>query len=327
MWKPLTPVALLQRSKATETSKSSHAKVIQIEARPLPAAKSRSRPSSVTISPEVAWMDHDYCLPSKDPAEPVKRWNIKQQSFITIKPIKTTTQIPQISKALSVQSATNAAVTTKTQHVSPTKPLDHRTDDVQSSSVLETPDASPAWQEAEATVKEEGPKMEPFRRNYRQHAASRSTSPRSSSKERTGGQSRKRASRSPSSMSSGSESDSSSSRSQSRSHSPSKKRFAYQSRFFQLFSTPIFIWGSYDFPFWYHPFSSSGIVNVTLVVPALHPVLPLGRLCPALPPEGGGTLIPPLVLAHGVAPGRALNPLRDNQSGVEAGDCTGTLYK
>lgn len=79
--------------------------------------------------------------------------------------------------------------------------------------------------------------------------------------------------------------------------------------------------------------SSLGIVPVTLeVVPAPHlvpplvpPLVPLLR-CPAPLPGGGGTRIPPLVLALGVAPGRGRDPLRDNHSRVEAEDCAGTIF-
>ncbi|XP_019116368.2 peroxisome proliferator-activated receptor gamma coactivator-related protein 1 [Larimichthys crocea] len=226
MWKPLAPVALLGKSKAAEASKSSPSKVIQIEARPLPSVKSRSKPTPVaaTVAPEVACMDHDYCLPNKGSGEPGKRWNVKQQSFITIKPIKstaTTTQTPP-----SVQSTTNAVFTTKTQDIPMTEPLDHRTDGMEKSSVLETPDASPARQETDGAIKEGSPRKGPLGRSYRRHAASRTPSPRPSPKERTGGRSRKRRThRSPSPMSSGSESDSHSSRSRSRSYSPSKKRY------------------------------------------------------------------------------------------------------
>ncbi|XP_044069078.1 peroxisome proliferator-activated receptor gamma coactivator-related protein 1 [Siniperca chuatsi] len=233
MWKPLAAVALLGKSKATEASKSSPCKAIQIEARPLPSVRSRSKPAAAaTVAPDVACMDHDYCLPNKDTStgESGKRWNVKQQSFITIKPIKqpaaTTTQKPPAAPASSAQSTTSTAVTTKTQEFPLTEPLDHRTDGMQISSVLETPDASPARQETVATVKEGSPRRGPFGRSYRRHAASRAPSPRSSPKERTGGRSRKRRShRSPSPMSSGSESDSHSSRSRSRSRSPSKKRY------------------------------------------------------------------------------------------------------
>nr|XP_046258387.1 peroxisome proliferator-activated receptor gamma coactivator-related protein 1 [Scatophagus argus] len=232
MWKPLAPVALLGKSKAAEAYKSSPSKVIQIEARPLPAVRSRSsRPTSVaTAAPEVACMDHDYCLPSKGTGETGKRWNVKQQSFITIRPIKataTTTQTPPATPASSAQSTTNVAVTRKTQDFPLMGSLDHMTDHRRErSSVLETPDASPARQDTDATVKEGSPRRGPFGRSYRQHAASRTPSPVSSPKERTGGRSRKRRShRSPSPMSSGSESDSHSSRSRSRSNSPSKKRY------------------------------------------------------------------------------------------------------
>lgn len=68
-----------------------------------------------------------------------------------------------------------------------------------------------------------------------------------------------------------------------------------------------------------------GIGPVTLgVVPAPHPVPPLGPLplCPTLLPGGESTLIPPLVLALGAAPGHGLDPLKDEHSGVEAVDCT-----
>ncbi|XP_035519537.1 peroxisome proliferator-activated receptor gamma coactivator-related protein 1 [Morone saxatilis] len=225
MWKPLAPVALLGKSKAAEASKSSPSKVIQIDARPLPSSRSRSKPTlaAATVAPEVACMDHDYCLPNKGTGEAGKRWNVKQQSFITIKPIKptaTTTQTPPAAPA------TNTAVTTKTQELPLREPLDHRTGGMERSSVLETPDASPARQETYATAGEGSPRRGPLGRSYRRHAASRTPSPRSSPKERPGGRSRKRRShRSPSPMSSGSESDSHSSRSRSRSHSPSKKRY------------------------------------------------------------------------------------------------------
>ncbi|XP_071336781.1 peroxisome proliferator-activated receptor gamma coactivator-related protein 1 isoform X2 [Trachinotus anak] len=230
MWKPLAPVALLGKSKAAEASKSSPSKVIQIEARPLPSVKSRSKPTptATPVDPHLACMDHDYCLPNKGTStgESGKRWNVKQQSFITIKPIKqpatASTQTHPAALASSVPSPTNPAVTTKTQDFPLTEPLDHRTAEMERSSILETPDASPARQETDSTVKEGSHRRGPFERAYRRHAASRTPSPR----ERTGGRSRKRRSqRSPSPVSSGSESDSHSSRSRSRSRPPSKKRY------------------------------------------------------------------------------------------------------
>lgn len=235
MWKPLAPVALLGKSKAAEASKLSPSKVIQIEARPLPSVRSRSKPTpaAATVAPELACMDHDYCLPNKGASsgEPGKRWNVKQQSFITIKPIKqstaTTTKTSPAAPESSLQSTVNHAITTKAQEFLLTEPLDHRTDGMQSSSVLETPDASPARQENDASVKEGSPRQGPLGRSYRRHAASRTPSPR----ERTGGRSRKRRShRSPSPLSSGSESGSNFSRSRSSSCSPSKKRLGPPSK-------------------------------------------------------------------------------------------------
>ncbi|XP_008280619.1 peroxisome proliferator-activated receptor gamma coactivator-related protein 1 [Stegastes partitus] len=235
MWKPLAPVALLGKSKAAEASKSSSPKVIQIEARPLPSVRSRSKPTpaAATVAPDLACMDHDYCLPNKGtlPGEQGKRWNVKQQSFITIKPIKqhaaTTTQTPPAAPASSLQSTTNPTVSTKARDFPLTVPLGTN-DEMESSSVLETPDASPARQETESTFKDRSPRRGHLERSYRRHASSRSPSPRYSPKERTGGRSRKRRSRrSPSPMSSCSESDYSS-RSRSRSCSPAKKRFRHR---------------------------------------------------------------------------------------------------
>lgn len=74
-----------------------------------------------------------------------------------------------------------------------------------------------------------------------------------------------------------------------------------------------------------------GIVLINLkVVQAPHPVLPLGLLprCPApLPEGGGGSHIPPLVQALGVARDHALGPLTGELSGAEPEDCTGAVYE
>ncbi|KAM7408762.1 hypothetical protein PAMA_002473 [Pampus argenteus] len=225
MWKPLAPVALLAKSKAAEASKPSPSKVIQIDARPLPSVRSRSKPTPVVaaVAPELACMDHDYCLPNKGASsgEQGKRWNVKQQSFITIKPIGQPTATTTKSSAAAPESSFQSTTTHEAITKALTEPLDHRTDGTVSSSVLETPDASPARQENDATVKGSDGRG-PFGRSYRRHAASRTPSP----KERTGGRSRKRRShRSPSPVPSGSESDSHSSRSESSSRSPSKKRY------------------------------------------------------------------------------------------------------
>ncbi|XP_068424847.1 peroxisome proliferator-activated receptor gamma coactivator-related protein 1 isoform X2 [Clinocottus analis] len=228
MWKPLAPMALLGKSKAADASKLSSFKVIQIEARPLPSVRSRSKPThaAATVAPEIACMDHDYCLPNKDTStrDLGKRWPVKQPSFITIKPIGqptiTTTQTPPAAHVSSAQSPIKLVVATKTQEFPMTETLDHRTDEMERSSVLETPDASPAQQDT--AVKEESPRR---RRSYRRHAASRTPSPKSGPKDNTRGRSRKRSHRSPSPTSSSSESDSDSSTSRSRSHSPLKKRY------------------------------------------------------------------------------------------------------
>lgn len=78
------------------------------------------------------------------------------------------------------------------------------------------------------------------------------------------------------------------------------------------------------------PFSFLDIVPVTLrAVPAPPHVPRLGPLplCPAPLPGGGGIRIPPLALAHGVAPGHDLIPLRNEDSGVEAAARTGMVYE
>lgn len=224
MWKPLAPVALMGKSKTAEASKTSPSKIIQIEPRPLPSCRYRSRPTptAATVAPEVVCMDHDYCLPNKGTEDVGKRWNVKQQPSITIKPIKpntTTTQTRLTAPTMSARPTAVATFTTKAQEGQVTEVLDHRTDEMERSSVLETPEASPAHEE---NVQEQSPKPGPLGRSYRRHAASSSPSPRSSPKEENRGRPRKRFHRSPSPVSSSS--DSHSSRSRSRSQSPPKKR-------------------------------------------------------------------------------------------------------
>lgn len=223
MWKPLAPVALLGKGKAAEVFKSSLSKVIEIEPRPLPSFRSRSRPTCVAapaVTAEVACMDHDYCLYNKSTGETGKRWNVKQQSVITIKPIKPTpsaVQTPPAAPASPAPPITKAASAAKAETVVPTAAQEDRTGGMESSSVLETPDASPTRQE---TAVEGGSRKGPLGRSYRQHAAS----PSPEHGQMTRGRSRKRSHRSPSPVSSVSDSDSHSSRSRSRSSSPSKKR-------------------------------------------------------------------------------------------------------
>lgn len=222
IWKPLAPVALLGKSKTAENTKSNLSKVIEIEARPLPSVKTRNNffPAAPSVAPGLACKDHDYCLSNKDPCngEPAKRWNVKQHSSITIKPInKPTPQVPHTVQSPSVQFTTTLAV--NTQGYQQTEQLDHRTDKLEESSVVVTPDASPVRQDADTTASQ---RRGPLERSYRQRAVSHAYCP----KERSAGRSRIRRSRhSPSSRSNSSGSDSSSSRSGSRSCSPPKKRY------------------------------------------------------------------------------------------------------
>ncbi|KAF7645975.1 hypothetical protein LDENG_00195540 [Lucifuga dentata] len=225
VWKPIAAVALLGKNRTTEASKSSPSKVIQIEAQPLPTIRSRNRPASAaatTADPDLACMDHDYCLPNKwlSTGEPGKRWNVKQQSSITIKPIQQPTAATTQSRPAASALSSSNAVDMK-QEFTLTEPLDHRTE---GSSILETPDASPARNETDAAVKETSPKRGHFGRSYCRRA--RMPSPRSSPNKMSRGRSRKREfHRSPSHTASSSELDSHSSSSRSRSHSPSKKRY------------------------------------------------------------------------------------------------------
>uniref|UniRef100_A0A1A8FW66 Peroxisome proliferator-activated receptor gamma, coactivator-related 1 n=1 Tax=Nothobranchius korthausae TaxID=1143690 RepID=A0A1A8FW66_9TELE len=225
MWRPLSTVALLGKSKVVETSKLNLSKVIQIEAQPLPSVRSRSKPTpaAATVAPELACLDHDYCLPNKDASgEPGKRWNVKQQPLITIKPIKqhapTGRQTPPAAVAPSLQLATNP----KTQDFPQTDRSEEKYDEPKGCSVLETPDASPTRQESESSFKVRSPRRRPSERSYRRYAASRTPSPSCSPRERRGRPARKRRShRSPSPSSSCLDS----SRSRSRSFSPPKKRY------------------------------------------------------------------------------------------------------
>lgn len=334
MWKPLPTSSLLVKSKAAETTKQSPSKVIQIEAQPLPSVRSRSKatPAAASVAPDLACMDHDYCLPNKGSPteEPVKRWNVKQQPVITIKPIQvsTTTQTPSAATAPSVQPVINPVIPVKTQVFPQSDHLEKRANGGPGEcSVLETPDASQTRQESESSFKVRSPRRDPSMRSYRRHAASRSPSPRFSPKTRTGGRSRKRRSpRSPSPVSSCSES--CSSRSRSRSCSPPKKRFVLLSKLQVNSLVHHFQKYLILFLFLVHCFQSIGINPATqTAAPIVHLVPRLVLpLCPAPLPRGGEeTLTPPLARAPGVVPGPG--PLKDNLSGKKADDCTGTKHK
>lgn len=61
--------------------------------------------------------------------------------------------------------------------------------------------------------------------------------------------------------------------------------------------------------------------DIVAITPTGAPAHRLVALCPSHLPGGGGTRTPPLVLAHGVAPGHVLYLLREELNRAE--DCTG----
>uniref|UniRef100_A0A3B5LY27 RRM domain-containing protein n=1 Tax=Xiphophorus couchianus TaxID=32473 RepID=A0A3B5LY27_9TELE len=207
MWKPLAPAALLGKPNSSEAPKSNPSKVIQIEAQPLHPVRVRSKatPAAAPVAPDLACMDHDYCLSNKSvsPGESGKRWNIKQQSVFTIKPLRQhpSSPPPTLPPVLAAS------------------PQENR-DASEQCSIMETSDFSPSQQERVTS-----PRMRPSGRSYRRYVASRTPSPSSSPKERTRGRSKKRFYRSSSPTSSCS--DAYTSRSRSTSKSPAKKRFVF----------------------------------------------------------------------------------------------------
>nr|XP_029496861.1 peroxisome proliferator-activated receptor gamma coactivator-related protein 1-like [Oncorhynchus nerka] len=230
MWMPLVPVALLGKSRATEAPKSSPSKAIQIDAWPLPSNKLQSKPPSPSITPTpnpvsltLAFSDHDYSLLQKEPMaiarEPGRRWNVKQQAAITIEPLgSNTTWVPQRIPAPSLQTLTTALGMKNHQAPLGPQPLDVKTD--RTSSVLETPDASPTRLMDQTGPLERSPKAG---RSYRGY--NNTFSPRPSPSPREGKRGRRRKRRNHRSSSPGftdSESDSSS---QSRSRSLPRKRY------------------------------------------------------------------------------------------------------
>ncbi|XP_055776071.1 peroxisome proliferator-activated receptor gamma coactivator-related protein 1 [Salvelinus fontinalis] len=230
MWKPLVPIALLGKSQATEAPKPSPSKAIQIDTQPLPSNKLRSKPPSPPITPTpnpvsltLAFSDHDYSLLQKEPMaiarEPGKRWNVKQQAAITIEPLgSNTTWVPQRIPAPSLQTLTTALGTKNHQAPLVPQPLHVKTD--RTSSVLETPDASPTRLMDQAGPLERSPKKGRYYRSYNNTFSHR---PSPSPREGKRGRKRKRSiHRSSSPDFTDSESDSSS---QSRSRSLPRKRY------------------------------------------------------------------------------------------------------
>ncbi|KAI7805263.1 putative peroxisome proliferator-activated receptor gamma coactivator-related protein 1 [Triplophysa rosa] len=251
MWKPIAPVALLGKTRNSELPKPTPNKVIQIEARPLPSNKMRSTPQTTTTTGQTQpfSLDHDYCLPPKEPHhnEVGHRWNVKQQPSIIIKTVELSSNKPvqqSVPKATSTPS-----VTEETQkNLSNSPPVDRRCGerDGLKSSVLETPDASPNRPESESPLLEDAKdnQSKPLsysessskqyqdrgrsRRRYRSRSSNSSKSS-SSSSSRSRSPPRKRY-RSRHSNSRSSSSSLSRSRSSSRTYSPPRRRrYSYSS--------------------------------------------------------------------------------------------------
>ncbi|CAL8256533.1 unnamed protein product [Lota lota] len=229
MWKPLAPVTLLGKSRATaKASRPTSTKVIQIEAQPLPSVKCRSMPAATSLAPEWALIDHDYCLPNSTASlgDQGKRWNVKQQPYITIRTVKqlhaTTTWPHGPASTPSPPNTTKLAPGMKQPESQMKEAVTQQADLTANSSVLETPDASPARQEADAAPRPESPMPAWTVRSDRSRSASRSPSTRSFPKERKRGRSSRRLVHR---SSSSSESDCNSSLSRSGSRSPPTKRY------------------------------------------------------------------------------------------------------
>ncbi|XP_076141806.1 uncharacterized protein pprc1 [Alosa pseudoharengus] len=245
MWKPLVPAVLQGKSKMADGTKQTPTKLtIQIEPRPLPSSKLRGKvqPSAAAFQPFSP--DHDYCLPSKESSSEVgKRWNIKQQSSITIKTIDLPSEV-KVSRQPLTQCPQVASVCSKPSGAP--RPLDEQ---ALASSVLVTPDASPSRVEPEV-ARTRSPKREcssgrglrspspccrkrgRARRRQSDHSRSSSSgsSSRSSSRSQSRSPPRKRCYRSHRSESTSSSRSRSRSRSRSESHSPHRRRrYSYSS--------------------------------------------------------------------------------------------------
>ncbi|XP_073691196.1 uncharacterized protein pprc1 [Garra rufa] len=244
MWKPIAPVSLLGKTKKSEVLKPSPNKAIQIEARPLPSNKLRGKPQTPTTTGQVQpfSLDHDYCLPPKDPSqnEVGSRWNVKQQPSIVIKTVELVPNKP-VQNTISKASST-PLVTEETPSEQPS--ADRRC--ALNSSALETPDASPNRPDSESSLLSEAKCNQQKSVNYSEHsfrphqedrgrskrryrARSSSSSESSSSSSRSRSPPTKRY-RSRDSSSRSSSSSRSRSRSSSRSFSPPRRRrYSYSS--------------------------------------------------------------------------------------------------
>ncbi|XP_043111763.1 peroxisome proliferator-activated receptor gamma coactivator-related protein 1 isoform X2 [Puntigrus tetrazona] len=213
MWKPIAPVSLLGKTKKPEVLKATPNKAIQIEARPLPSNKLRSKPQSPTTTGQTQpfSLDHDYCLPPKEDGqnEVGSRWNVKQQPSIIIKTVELPASKPaqsSISKAPTALSATEG--TQKNVSLGQTS-TDTRC--TLNSSAMETPDASPSRPDPESSLLDDAKCDQQKSANYSECSSRQYQEDRGRSKRRYRAQS--------------SSSSESSSESSSRSRSPPSKRY------------------------------------------------------------------------------------------------------
>ncbi|XP_073729223.1 uncharacterized protein pprc1 [Misgurnus anguillicaudatus] len=215
MWKPVAPVALLEKTRKLDITKTTPNKVIQIEPRPLPSNKLRSKPPTTTTTGQIQpfSLDHDYCLPPKEPQqnEVGNRWNVKQQPSIIIKTVElSSNKVPQhsIPKTPSVteEPPKNPSLSQSS--------VDKR--DALKSSVLETPDASPNRPDCESSLLTEAKGNQTISLSYSESSSRQCQQKRGRSRRRYRARS--------------SSSSQSSSASSSRSRSPPRKRYRSSSR-------------------------------------------------------------------------------------------------
>ncbi|XP_016401027.1 peroxisome proliferator-activated receptor gamma coactivator-related protein 1-like isoform X1 [Sinocyclocheilus rhinocerous] len=170
MWKPIAPVSLLGKTEKSEVLKPTPNKAIQIEARPLPSNKLRSKPQTPTITGQTQpfSLDHDYCLPPKEPCqnEVGSRWNVKQQPSIVIK----TVELPPNKLAQNTKATSTPSVTEGTQrNLSLSQPSADRSCTLNSSTLV-TPDASPNRPDSESSVLDEAKCNQQKSVNYSEHS-------------------------------------------------------------------------------------------------------------------------------------------------------------
>lgn len=215
MWKPVAPVALLEKTRKLDTTKPTPNKVIQIEPRPLPSNKLRSKPPTTTTTGQTQpfSLDHDYCLPPKEPQqnEVGNRWNVKQQPSIIIKTVELSSNkasqhsIPK-TPSVTVEPPKNVSLSQSS--------VDKR--DALKSSVLETPDASPNRPDSESSLLNEAKGNQTISLSYSESSSRQHQQKRGRSRRRYRARS--------------SSSSESSSASSSRSRSPPRKRYRSSSR-------------------------------------------------------------------------------------------------